>query len=66
MQNQPLYLSQINPARVIPVIEQGINLERVNLEAHSVLGDEYECMNIKHRIADAQILLLILNGDLLT
>jgi hypothetical protein len=65
MQNQPHYLNDVNPARVIPVIEQGINLEKLNLEAHSLLGDEMECMDIRHRIADARALLLALRGKLL-
>lgn len=65
--NNSLYLEcmdQINPSRIVPMLEHGIEAETINLEAHKVLGDEMACMDIKHRIADAKIMLLILTGEL--
>jgi hypothetical protein len=58
-------LSKINPSRVISVIEQGIRIEKLNLEANKILGNEMEVMDIKHRIADTRILLLLLRRNLL-
>lgn len=50
--------------QVIPVIQQGIQAESVNLEVNSVLGNDLECLFIKRRIAKAKIFSLVLSGDL--
>lgn len=41
-----------------------VNMEKLTLEAHKALGNDRECTRIRHRIADAEILALILSGDL--
>jgi hypothetical protein len=46
------------------VISQIIKMERLTLEANTVINNEHECLQIKHRIADAKILLLAISGDL--
>lgn len=63
-QNLRNLLKNIDPLHLVPVIEQGIKVEKRSLEAHSVLGNVAECERIKHRIADAEIFSLILTGDL--
>lgn len=45
-------------------IEERITLEKLNLEINTILGYDSECIAIKHRIADAEIISLILSGDL--
>lgn len=57
-------LNIINPSLIVPVIENGIHAEKLNLEIHTALGNESECYIIKNRIADAKLFLLILSGDL--
>lgn len=51
---------------IIPVIQQGIKVEVVNLEINSILGNDLECLAIKRRIAKAKIFSLVLSGDLPT
>ena len=57
-------LKSIDPNRIGSIIEHGISMEKLNLEAHQTLGNENECLKSKHRIADAKIFLLILRGEL--
>jgi hypothetical protein len=41
-----------------------IQMERLSLHVNTSLGNHAECLIIKHRIADARILSLLLSGDL--
>lgn len=49
---------------IIAAIKEQIEIEKLNLEANRILGNESECMAIQHRIADAWIMLLTFRGDL--
>lgn len=49
---------------VIAALKEQIEIEKLNLEANRILGNESECMAIKHRIADAKIKLLTIRGYL--
>lgn len=57
-------LKTIKVENLVLIIEQGIKLEKLNLEAHKTLGDEQAVLRIRHRIADARLLSLFLTGDL--
>lgn len=57
-------LTSVNPAHIAAIIEHGIRAEKLNLEAHRLVGDEEGCRTIKHRIADAELFSLWLTGDL--
>jgi hypothetical protein len=48
---------------MISIIEEGIAIEKINLQVNEVLNNNTECIRIKHRIADAKIVLLLLRGD---
>jgi hypothetical protein len=49
---------------IIKDIEHQVQMDKLSLDANSVLGNKTECMNIKHRIADNKIVLLLISGDL--
>jgi hypothetical protein len=49
---------------LLPLLENCIKMEKLNLEANQIVGNKLECLKIKHRIADAKLLKLTLIGDL--
>lgn len=57
-------LQRINPKYVKHVLEVGIAAERLNLEANKLLNNKVQCLLIRHRIADAELMALALTGDL--
>lgn len=57
-------LNRIDPTLIERIIKNNIYMEQLNLQAHKSLGNEMECLLIKHRIADAEIALLVLEGYL--
>lgn len=66
MQNEKLQkvLQLVRPASIIAIIEQGIAMEQLVLEAAQRTRSEFECDLIRNRIADAKIFRLILTGDI--
>jgi hypothetical protein len=60
----PNQIPGCNPLLVIPVIEEGIKMEKLNLEANKLLGNELTSLEIEKRITEAQILLSVLRMDL--
>jgi hypothetical protein len=57
-------LNRIDPTIIERIIKNNIFMEQLNLQAHKRLGNEIECLLIKHRIADAELALLALEGYL--
>jgi hypothetical protein len=57
-------LQSMNQVILKSMLERLIESETMNLQIYTALGDGDECLKIKHRIADAEILLLRLSGDL--
>lgn len=57
-------LEDLPTSSVIAAIEDQIKIETLNLEANRILGNESECLAIKHKIADAKIMLLTIKGYL--
>lgn len=49
-----------DPAGVIHVIEEGIKVEKVLLEANKILDNEVAVLILEHRITEAEILLSLL------
>lgn len=45
-------------------VSNHVKMEKLILEANKAIGNDRECTRIRHRIADAEILALILSGDL--
>jgi hypothetical protein len=41
-----------------------LKMEKLVLEAHELLGNDWGCLMTQHRIADIRILLLVMSGDL--
>lgn len=56
--------SDLPKSSIIAAIEERIKTETLNLEANRILGNELECLAIKHKIADAKIMLLRFDGYL--
>lgn len=56
--------SDLPKSSIIAAIEERIKIETLNLEANRILGNESECLAIKHKIADAKIMLLRFDGYL--
>lgn len=54
----------IDRESMIRIIENGIEVEKVSLQASLLTGNKTEATAIRHRIADAQIASLIISGDL--
>lgn len=67
MIKKALGVSSINfdPAKVIPVIEEGIKVELLNLEANRILSTN-DFYTIQQRIQEAQILLSVLRLSTMT
>lgn len=53
-------LKLVRPKHIIPIIENAVDAEEVNLDA----ANPSEYIGIKHRIADLKIFSLIVTGDL--
>lgn len=53
-----------DPAGVIHVIEEGIKVEKLILEANKILKNDIEVLILEHRITEAQILLHLLRFNL--
>jgi hypothetical protein len=56
------FLNYVDPMELIPLIEERIQAEKINLQVNQILNDKHACIAIEHRIADAEILILILRG----
>jgi len=57
-------LKSADPVCLIHVLDHGINMEKLNLDVNKLINNNTECLKIRHRIADAKIMSLILSGDL--
>lgn len=55
-----------DPMEIIPLIEERIEAEKITLQVNQILKDKHACIATEHRIADAEILILILRGYLPT
>ena len=53
-----------NYRAAIQSLENSVAMNKVNLEANKILGNQSKCMHLKHKIADAKIKLLFISGDL--
>lgn len=49
---------------IIQDLEHQVQMDKLTLDANAVLGNNSECLTIKHRIADNKIILLLISGDL--
>lgn len=52
------------PSSIVSSLEELIQVEKLNLEANTILQNDDECLTIKHRIADVKILLLRIRRNL--
>lgn len=59
-----LYEPDFDPLYAIQVIENGIKMENLNLEANETIGNEMEVLQGKRKITNAKILKLLLTRDL--
>jgi hypothetical protein len=66
MRNKDVFetLKKIDPSSLITLLRNGISVETLNLEANEVLRNEGECLKVKHRIADGELFIMVLRGDL--
>jgi len=55
--------SKINPAALIPIVEDIINMEHTNLQANKRLHNEEARLANEYRITHAEILLSLLRRD---
>jgi hypothetical protein len=53
----------MNPSIVVPFIENEIKADQIALQANQILHNDAECLKIRHRIADAELLLLIIRRN---
>lgn len=53
-----------NPRAMIALLEYRIEVNKLQLKACTLIGNDTECLRIRHRIADADIAILRLTGDL--
>jgi hypothetical protein len=49
---------------ITSLLEDAIESEKINLNTNIILRNASECIRIKHRIADAKLLLIALRGNL--
>lgn len=56
--------TDLSAPSLIAAIEERIEKEKLVLEAHLALRNDSECTQIRHKIADAKIMLLTFSGDL--
>lgn len=52
--------SNFNPASLIPVLEEVINIEKTTREANKLIHDEIAYLSAEYRITQAEILLCLL------
>lgn len=57
-------LNYVHPMDLIPLIEERIQEEKVALQLNHILNDKRASIATEHRIADAEILILVLRGYL--
>lgn len=57
-------IALIDSSSLITIVKNGIEVEKVNLEAQKPLGNEKDLVRIKNSIADAKLFVRILGGDL--
>lgn len=58
------YEPDFNPSYAIQVIDNGIKMENLNLQANATIGNEIIVLKSKRKITNAKILKLLLSGDL--
>lgn len=58
------FLQRRDPKTFINIIEEAIELEKINLQIHQSLHNKAACIECKHRIADCELLILVLRGYL--
>lgn len=54
---QQLLNEILYPSKLIPILEEGIRAEQLNLEANKILNNTEACLEIQLGIREAQILL---------
>lgn len=59
-----LIREKITERKLTVIIQELIQMEKVNLAGHKILKNWDGCMRSRHTIADARIFLLALSGDL--
>jgi hypothetical protein len=57
-------LKLVKPSSIIHLLEQGVDVEKLTLNANERLLNEHECDIIRNVIADGRIFLSLLRGDL--
>lgn len=58
------FLKHTDPKDIIQVIEERIAEEKLALQINQILRNKLVCIEIEHRIADAEILILMIRGYL--
>lgn len=51
---------QIDPTKIIPILESGIEQEKLNLQANEILENDLTVIESDHRITNGKILLSFL------
>lgn len=59
--NDPLNEFKFDPEKVIPILQDGIDLNKLRLEANSSAGNKEICTDIQQSIYEAGILLTSLH-----
>lgn len=57
-------LKLVKASSIISLIEEGVNMEKLTLDANENILDEHQCDIIRSKIADGKIFLSLLRGDL--
>lgn len=57
-------LKMVKSSSIISLIEQGVIIEKLSMEANEELLNEAECDAIRNKIADGKIFISFLRGDL--
>jgi len=53
-------LSSIDAPRIIPTIEEGLKIDRLELDAYRILNDKEKIRELRDRIVEAEVLLCLL------